>query len=113
MPVEHHTETVEHQREVSRYVCDVPACGAYATGFDPKHDPDVASTTRDVGHNINFVALNPHIDTQMKEVGGCSTPRRSTRETELTEQEGLYLCDRHIDRAGELLLSRLTAGDDE
>lgn len=104
MPIEKDEEEIEvtKTKTTKRYVCDVDDCDEYSENWDPKDDGSDRDHGHGVGHNIHFVALNPYKRTKFA---------RGTSKPTLDEQVGLYLCENHLDRAGELIVDRLSAFD--
>lgn len=91
MPIREETEEIEvtKTKTTTWYICDYPDCDESTKNFDPKGDYDVANPKCNVGHKLNYVALNPHPGTY--------------RSDDFGEEDGVYLCDDHIGAAGELL----------
>lgn len=104
MPIEKVEEEIEvtKTKTTKRYVCDVDDCDEYSENWDPKSDGSDRDHGHGVGHDIHFIALNPY--------KGRKYVRGKNRRT-LEEQVGLYLCGDHLDRAGELIVDRLSAPD--
>ena len=105
MPIEEDEEEIEvtKTKTTTRYVCDVDGCDEHSENWDPKDDGSDRDYGHEVGHNIHFIALNPYQVTQ--------PVRRTSKPPALAEQVGLYLCENHLDRAGELIVARLSTSD--
>lgn len=100
MPIrkEHETHMKEVMKTTVIYECDVDGCDESTESFDPRGDVDVANSNCDVGHSLNYVALNPYVGKEHKREGGTVV-----RTGGLKDQTGVFLCDEHLHKAGEML----------
>lgn len=104
MPIEEDEEevTVTTTKTTTRYVCDVDDCDEHSEDWDPRKDGSERAHGHEVGHDIHYISLNPYRETKFV--------RGETKPT-FDEQIGLYLCEDHLDRAGELIVARLSTVD--
>lgn len=97
MPVEEHTEEIQvpKTKTTYTYICDVEGC-EQSSDWDPRDDE------HGMGHDLNYVALNPHVGREHKRDGHKMIPQPA-----LDEQAGVYVCDEHIPKAGELIAKKV------
>lgn len=100
MPVETETEEVQTTKTKTtvRYVCADPDCEASTESADPRGDEAVADPDCDVGHNINYVALNPCAGQETKYL-----THRTKTVSALDDETGVYVCDDHLSSAMEYM----------
>lgn len=112
MPVKTKTEEVTRTetKVTKRYICDAEGCEASVEGWNPRGDPDVASPNADPGHNLNYVALNPYPRTSYSVPATSGGTSRNM--CQLEEEDGVFVCDDHIEEAGRLLAERMEESDD-
>lgn len=97
MPVEEHTEEIQvpKTKTTYTYICDVEGCEE-STDWDPRDDEQAANNSTD--HNLNYVAINPYVGELLKRDGYKMIPQKT-----LKEENGVYVCDEHIPKLGELI----------
>ena len=104
MPIEKDTTEIEVTKEKTtvRYICDADGCDEHTENWDPKGDEDIAFG-HDVGHTLHYIALDPYIEHRTTLENGPSG---------LGDRDGIYLCEEHLDRAGEILSERIAEAPD-